>query len=108
MNVLASVGFIVATAALLTLQACDRTPLKDVPVTKNVTFEQHIQPITSRVCIGCHSTGSRDYSQYKNAYMARYSIRQRVAVDRSMPMGVFLDDKDRALFRDWVDQGGNR
>lgn len=108
MQTVLSVFMILSTTAMLSLQACNRKPLPEVPVTENVTFDEHIRPITSTVCIKCHSSGSRDYSQYKNAFSMRYSIRQRVVVDKTMPLGQYLSEKDRALFRDWVDQGGKR
>lgn len=108
MQTLISLSLILSTSLLFLTRSCDQKPLADVPETLNVSFEKHIQPITSKVCIKCHSQGSRNYSDYRNAYRTRLTIRQRVVVDKSMPIGEYLNDKDRALFRDWVDQGGNR
>lgn len=101
-----NLSLILSTASLITLRSCDRKPLEDVPETLNVSFETHIHPITSTICIKCHSQGSKNFSVYKNAYRDRFSIRNRVVVDKTMPMGIYLSDKDRALFRDWIDQGG--
>lgn len=92
----------------LVLQNCSSKVLPNIPVTQNVTFEKDILPITSTVCIDCHRDGVRDLREYKNAYSFRFSIRTRVAVDKTMPLGKELSDKQRALFRDWVDQGGSK
>ncbi len=109
MRTLVSLLMMASLSTLVVLQACKmHEPFKDVPVTKDVTFEKHIKPITSTVCISCHSQGSRDYSSYRNAFRMRQSIYQRVVVDRTMPAGKYLSDEDRALFRDWVNQGGNQ
>jgi hypothetical protein len=102
------VAFATSAIALLCAQSCERALLPNVPVTENVSFEKHIRPITSSVCISCHYRGSRDLTRYENAFSLRYTIKQRVVVDRSMPMGKYLSDQDRALFRDWVDQGAKR
>jgi len=93
---------------MLGVQSCKRNPFPDVPVTQNVTFDKHIKPITSTVCIDCHSSGSRDYSRYQNAYFARYSIQRVVVHEKSMPLGRYMSDETRALFRDWIDQGANK
>lgn len=93
---------------MVSIQSCNRQPLADIPVTPGVTFDKHIRPITSQVCIKCHSQGSKDFSNYKHAYSFRYTIYDRVVVSRTMPQGIAMDDKDRALFRDWVNQGGSK
>lgn len=108
MRTVATAVLISCIGTMLFLQACNREYFKEIPVTKDVTFEKHIRPITSTVCISCHSSGSRDYSRYSNAYMMRHSLFQRIVVDKSMPMGKYLSDEDRALFRDWVNQGGQK
>jgi hypothetical protein len=108
MESLLSLTLILSTTMFLSMNSCGTPPLPNVPATPNVSFEKDIQPITSTVCIKCHSQGRNDFSQYHNAFLNRYAIRQRVAVERSMPLGIYLDDKDRALFRDWVDQGAKR
>ena len=105
---LISVSAILSTSLFLGLESCQRKPLQDIPVTENVSFETHIRPITSSVCISCHSQGSRDYSRYQNAFMWRHSIYNRVVVSKTMPLGKPMTDEDRALFRDWVDQGANK
>ncbi len=76
-----------------------------VTVTTNVTFNDQIKPITSTVCISCHNDGIRDYSIYENAYNRRQLIYQRVVIDKSMPAGKTLTNEQRALFRDWYNQG---
>lgn len=91
---------------MISIQSCNRQPLADIPVTPNVTFDKDIRPLTSTICIKCHSQGSKDFSNYKNAYSFRYAIYDRVVVTRMMPLGIAMDDKDRALIRDWVNQGG--
>lgn len=108
MRTFASVLMIFLVSGMLILQACKRSYFEEIPVTKNVSFEEHIKPITQTLCIQCHSQGSKDYSRYQNAYWMRHSIFQKVVVDKTMPVGKYLSDKDRALFRDWVNQGGNR
>lgn len=108
MNTVASIALMVSLGVALVTQSCTHRPLDEVPVTPNVSFEKDIKPITSTVCISCHSSGALDWSQYHNAFVRRYSIYQRVVVSKDMPMGKFLDEKDRALFRDWVDQGGQK
>ncbi len=105
---LLSVTLIVSTSLFVALSSCDRVPLADVPVTKDVTFDKYIRPITSTVCIECHSQGSRDFSQYNNAFSYKYAIYQRVVVDKSMPRNKYLSEQDRALFRDWVNQGAKK
>jgi hypothetical protein len=99
---------ITSTFTMTSFQSCVRRPLEDVPVNENVTFDKHIQPITSTICVKCHSQGLKDFSKYDNAYLYRTAIRTKVAVDRTMPVGEYLSDQDRALFRDWVDQGGKK
>lgn len=105
MQTLLSFSLILSTAALMGVQACSRRPIPEVPVTPDVSFETHIRPITSTVCIKCHTGKNNDFSQYKTAFAKRYRIKDRVVVDRTMPMGMYLSEQDRALFRDWVDQG---
>lgn len=104
----ASLIVIGVLSVMVGLQACNRTSLPEVPVTENVTFENHIKPITSTVCIECHNGRFRDYSNYNNAFSVRYAIHQKVVVDKTMPLGKYLSDRDRALFRDWVNQGGKK
>lgn len=108
MDTVLSIVLIGSLSTMLSLQACKRDPLPDVPVKDNVSFETDIKPITKEVCFKCHNSGSRDFTQYHKAYALRYSIYQRVVVDRTMPFGIYMDDKDRALFRDWVNQGGKK
>lgn len=76
-----------------------------IPETPNVTFNQNIKPITSMVCIKCHNTPGRNWSDYKDAYNKRTEIYQKVVIERVMPFGEFMSEKDRALFRDWYKQG---
>lgn len=104
----ASLVLIATTTFVFSMQAYDREPLSNIPVVENVSFETHIQPITSSVCISCHSQGSKDWSSYLNAYRNRYQIYQSVVINRTMPESKFLSDKDRALFRDWYNQGSPR
>lgn len=105
MRTFASVVAIMSILFLIVNRGCERIALEEIPVIPNVTFDEHIKPITSKVCIECHSQGSSDYSRYKNAYMMRYFIYKKVAVEKSMPLGKYLSDEDRALFRDWFNQG---
>lgn len=108
MRTVASV-LLIALVGFTMIQGCvDRIPLKDIPVTEDVSFETHIAPITRSVCILCHSQGSKDFTQYRNAYVMRQTIYRRVVVERTMPVGAYLSDQDRALFRDWVNQGGKK
>lgn len=108
MESLLSLSMIIVTVAIFGISSYDKGPLPDIPVTQNVTFEKHIKPITSTVCVGCHYVGSNDYSRYYNAVSARYSIHRHTVVDKTMPMGKHLSDEQRALFRDWFNQGVNR
>jgi uncharacterized membrane protein len=108
MKTIATLFMISSFMVMFFLDGCKRPDLKDVPVTQNVTFEKDIKPITSTVCISCHSSGKNDWSRYTNAYWARYTIERKVVKERSMPMGTYMSDKDRALFRDWVNQGAKR
>ena len=108
MKSIATVFMISSFMVMFVLDGCNRPALKEVPVTLNVSFEKDIKPITSTTCIGCHSSGKTDWSRYMNAYWARYTIMRKVVTERSMPMGIYMNDKDRALFRDWVNQGAKR
>lgn len=79
-----------------------------MPVTENITFDKDIKPITSSVCIECHTSKGENWSIYSDAFSYRYRIYSRIVELKDMPMGKFLDEKDRALFRDWVNQGGKK
>jgi hypothetical protein len=105
MQSFASLAFVLAIGTMLGLDACNRKPFENIPVTPNVTFEKNIKPITSTVCISCHNWKNNDWSNYKDAFDHRFQIYQRTVVIRDMPMGKFMDEKDRALFRDWFNQG---
>jgi hypothetical protein len=105
MRTAASVIVVASVVAMLVIEACERKPLQDVPVTDGVTFEENIKPITSKVCIRCHTGNGRDWSQYRDAFSHRYQIYNRIVLIKDMPQGVFMSEKDRALFRDWYNQG---
>lgn len=107
-QLVASLTVVASLTAMMSLQSCNRQPLPDQPVTLNVTFDKDIKPITSTVCIKCHSTGNRDFSEYHNAFQLRYTIYSKVVLERTMPFGMYMSNQDRALFRDWVNQGGNK
>lgn len=104
-RLLASIAAICLVAVMIFLQACEHGTLPDIPVTKNVTFIKDIKPITSNVCIKCHNGKSNDYSNYYNAYFNRYRIMDLVVNQKTMPQGEYMSDQQRALFRDWVNQG---
>lgn len=108
MGAFVSLVAIISTATIVSMQSCERKPLEHVPVTENVTFEKDIKPITLNACIQCHSGGSRNFSNYINAYTYRHTIYRRVVVSKDMPLGKYLSDEERALFRDWVNQGAKK
>lgn len=108
MRTLASVTLITLVGFMMIQGCVNRIPLEDIPVTENVSFEEHIAPFTRTVCVSCHSQGSRDFTQYRNAYVLRHTIYRRVVIEKNMPLGQYMSDRDRALFRDWVNQGGKQ
>ena len=91
---------------LLCLTGCMRAdPVDKIPEIPNVRFNKDIKPIMESICIRCHYYGQADLTLYDNAFRLRKVIRQKVVVYKTMPMGIHMVDSDRALFRDWVDQG---
>lgn len=108
MKTLVNLVLIGTICTFLFLQANDRLPFNDIPKVEDVTFEKNIKPIIKEVCVKCHSQGDSDFTRYRNSYFLRYTIYRKVVIEKNMPIGMYLDDKDRALFRDWINQGALR
>lgn len=89
-------------------------------VSTNPTFLRDVQPLILGKCARCHnSEGSflPDWTDYKTAYAHREEIKRRVwdswkgqYFKQAMPAGncqecQTITEADRALFREWVDNG---
>jgi uncharacterized membrane protein len=96
-------NIVVIVSVTLMLFGCTDKP--KFQVKEGVTFTKDILPITSTSCAKCHFEDERDYRVYTNAYNRRQLIYQRVYIEKSMPLGSTLTDEQRALFRDWYNQG---
>lgn len=70
---------------------------------ESVMFEQ-IKPILKEKCLKCHS----NMAEYSEAYKKRFAIRDRVWVNRTMPLGGVMRSEDRVLVRNWVDDGARQ
>lgn len=88
------------------LASCSDKPKFEVK--ENVTFTKDILPITSTICASCHFEDERDYRVYSNAFNRRQLIYQRVYIEKTMPLGNTLTEEQRALFRDWYNQGSKQ
>ena len=108
MNLLLKLVVSTGVLSFVVFQACNTRPIPNVKETPDVRFETRIKPITSRVCSKCHNKWYNDLTNYDIAFSKRYPIYQRVAIDKSMPLGMKMDDEDRALFRDWYLQGSKK
>lgn len=104
---ISTVGLIFLTTAFFVTQSYERVHIKEISETPEVSFEVHIKPIMIRACAECHS-GFSDWTVYKNSADHRYQIYEKIVVEKSMPIGKEMNDEDRALFRDWVNQGSKR
>lgn len=76
---------------------------------KPLTFEKDILPIVQVRCTSCHNpnSGLPFWEQYPVIFEKRDRVRQRVFVDRSMPLNnsTGMTDHERQIFADWIDQG---
>lgn len=85
-------------------------PEPEPPV--EVSYSADIEPIIQMSCAttACHVQGGfangvfEDYTGVK-AKVDNGSFRQRVLVDKDMPPGGSLSDKDLAIIKAWLDNG---
>lgn len=75
--------------------------------TQSVKFSQ-VRPIFEGRCQRCHSEAKWDWTDYDVAYSKRQSIKARVWILRTMPVGGEITQDERKLIRDWVDDGGRK
>ncbi len=85
---------------------------KEIDAPTQVSYSADISPIIQMSCstIGCHTQGGfgngifEDYAGV-NAKVNNGSLRQRVLIDRDMPPGGSLSDKELAILKAWIDNG---
>jgi len=81
------------------------------PINTNpaVFYNKDVKPIFEKRCAGCHNgaTRSTNWLQYSMAYEWRELIKTRVYIYKDMPYGRFppMPDDERAIVKDWVEQG---
>ena len=73
-----------------------------------VTYEQHIKPLLTDNCIGCHQPGGQrgqtDLTEFDTVFSFRNAIVNRVSTG-SMPPSGSLADAPIAVFNQWADDG---
>lgn len=77
-----------------------------VPV-KLRTYSKDIRPIVEMKCIGCHGSDAifGDWNKYSEIYTYRDEIKQRVVVEKTMPLGQVLTENEIELFKQWLESG---
>lgn len=81
----------------------NRTYFKEISETKNVSFAKDLVPIIKDKCMKCHG---QNFVDYNYMFLKKNEIFTKVVVEKSMPLTGTLTNKQRALFRDWANQGG--
>lgn len=77
----------------------------------SLTFTKDVGPIFQKRCSACHNeyTPERNWLDYKTAFEKRFLIKKKVWVDRTMPLGgMYIEESERRMIKDWVDQGGKK
>ena len=85
---------------------------KEIDAPTEVSYSTDIFPIIQMSCAttGCHTQGGFANGIFEgyagvNAKVNNGSLRQRVLVERDMPPGGSLSDKDLAIIKAWLDNG---
>jgi uncharacterized membrane protein len=81
-----------------------------------ITYESHVREILERHCTRCHAADRQglarqgapadvDLDSYENAVEHAERANVRIQSDTMPPGGGELDDRERALFQAWIDDG---
>lgn len=96
----------IGISLFLILGGCTFTPPNDLEVI--VTFDKDIKPITSMVCINCHTQKGKNWTVYEDAFKYRRQIYDRVVITKTMPLGTYMDENQRHLFKWWYQEGAKK
>lgn len=95
----------IGISLFLILSGCTFQPPKDLGL---VTFDKDIKPITSTVCIGCHTQAGKNWTVYEDAFKYRRQIYDRVVITKTMPLGTYMDESKRETFKWWYREGAKK
>lgn len=72
------------------------------------TYNKDAKPIFEKRCSSCHNDMwvDKNWLDYKTAFENRLKIKQKVWVERSMPVGQEMPQEERDTLKKWVDEGG--
>lgn len=75
----------------------------------NVTYHKDVRPVFEKRCAQCHNERwpDKNWMDYEKAFTNREKIKRRVE-SWSMPPNGNMPKEERALVKQWVDQGAKR
>lgn len=101
---------VVYSAPMILVRPHRPQPYRSTPLPNQLSYERDIKPIFKARCVNCHSPDLRlpNVLNYDSVYKYRLQIRERVWVNRTMPLGEYMPTDEREKIKDWIDKGANR